>query len=186
MHTDAAAHLANPYRLPRHITPARYDLELSPNLASASFMGEVVITLQVHEAGNVIALNANELAINSVRVDGATAEFALHDETERLVITAPHTLQPGTALLSISFTGMLNDKLRGFYRSTYVDDAGLEQVIATTQMQSTDCRKAFPCWDEPDFKAVFGVSLVVIVFSVKAMCQDCAQVGAVVRLGLDA
>ena len=56
---------------------------------------------------------------------------------------------------------MLNDKLRGFYRSTYVDGDGVEQVIATTQMQATDCRRAFPCWDEPEFKAVFGVTLDV-------------------------
>ena len=56
---------------------------------------------------------------------------------------------------------MLNDKLRGFYRSTFRDADGNEQVIATTQMQATDCRRAFPCWDEPDFKAVFGITLVV-------------------------
>ncbi|MFM7093391.1 MAG: M1 family metallopeptidase, partial [Actinomycetota bacterium] len=161
MHTDTAAHLASPYRLPRHITPKRYDLELTPDLAAATFTGEVVITLQVHAAGNVIVLNAKELGINAVRVDGAPAQFELHAETERLVITTDNTLNPGTASLSISFTGILNDKLRGFYRSTYVDDAGNEQVIATTQMQSTDCRRAFPCWDEPDFKAVYGTTLVV-------------------------
>ena len=49
---------------------------------------------------------------------------------------------------------MLNDKLRGFYRSTFKDDDGDERVIATTQFEATDCRRAFPCWDEPDFKAV--------------------------------
>ena len=61
--------------------------------------------------------------------------------------------------MNISFAGILNDKLRGFYRSTYNDANGAEQVIATTQMQSTDCRRAFPCWDEPEFKAVFGITL---------------------------
>jgi puromycin-sensitive aminopeptidase len=68
---------------------------------------------------------------------------------------------PGKAVLHLEFTGTLNDKLRGFYRSTYRDDAGTEQVIATTQMQATDCRRAFPCFDEPDFKAVFSITLVV-------------------------
>ncbi len=66
-------------------------------------------------------------------------------------------------MLAIAFTGILNDKLRGFYRSTYTahDGGEVERVIATTQMQATDCRRAFPCWDEPDFKAVFGITLVV-------------------------
>ena len=63
--------------------------------------------------------------------------------------------------IEIAFTGTLNDKLRGWYRSTYRDAQGNEQVIATSQMQSTDCRRAFPCFDEPDFKAVFDITLVV-------------------------
>ena len=59
------------------------------------------------------------------------------------------------------FRGRLNDQLRGFYRSTYTDDDGVEHTIATTQFEATDARRAFPCWDEPDLKAVFGVTLVV-------------------------
>ncbi len=64
-------------------------------------------------------------------------------------------------MIDITFTGTLNDKLRGWYRSTFKDDDGVERVIATTQMQATDCRRAFPCFDEPDFKAVFDITLVV-------------------------
>ena len=64
-------------------------------------------------------------------------------------------------MLHTEFTGILNDKLHGFYRSTFTDADGVEQVIATTQFEATDARRAFPCWDEPDFKAVFGVTLVV-------------------------
>ena len=50
---------------------------------------------------------------------------------------------------------------RGWYRSTFNDDDGAQRVIATTQMQATDCRRAFPCFDEPEFKAVFEITLVV-------------------------
>ncbi len=76
-----------------------------------------------------------------------------------MIVTPSAPIAAGTTTLAIEFAGILNDKLRGFYRSTYVDDDGVQQVIATTQMQSTDCRRAFPCWDEPEFKAVFGVTL---------------------------
>jgi puromycin-sensitive aminopeptidase len=155
------AHLADPYRLPRTVLPRRYDLELAPQLDTSIFTGELVITVDVTAPTDTVVLNADELTIFSVRVDGTPAEFHLHEETERLVITPGRTLATGTATVSISFTGVLNDKLRGFYRSTYTDDAGQTQVIATTQMQPTDCRRAFPCFDEPDFKAVFGITLVV-------------------------
>ena len=111
-------------------------------------------------------LNAAELDVEGCLVDGVPAEHRLDDETERLFIRptvdgAGRRLVPGEHTVEIAFTGVLNDKLRGFYRSTFNDDDGVERVIATTQMQATDCRRAFPCWDEPDFKAVFGITLVV-------------------------
>ncbi|MFT7393060.1 MAG: puromycin-sensitive aminopeptidase, partial [Candidatus Azotimanducaceae bacterium] len=87
----------------------------------------------------------------------ATAELV--EETDRLIVRTAAPIATGSATMNISFAGILNDKLRGFYRSTYNDADGAEQVIATTQMQSTDCRRAFPCWDEPEFKAVFGITL---------------------------
>ncbi|MEY4079571.1 MAG: hypothetical protein RL430_1, partial [Actinomycetota bacterium] len=152
-------HLQNPHRLPRTVLPRRYELSLTPDLASASFTGTVVIACECVEATNEIAVNAKELQIHSVTVNGTSCGFHLHDETERLVISAD--VVPGDVSVAISFTGVLNDKLRGWYRSTFVDDHGVEQVIATTQMQSTDCRKAFPCFDEPDMKAVFAVDLTV-------------------------
>ena len=97
-----------------------------------------------------------------MRVDGSDVQWHLEPDTERLVVSPVGGLQRRPRCRSTStFTGTLNDKLRGFYRSTFKDDDGTEHVIATTQMQATDCRRAFPCWDEPDFKAVFGVTLVI-------------------------
>ena len=67
----------------------------------------------------------------------------------------------GTASLAISFTGTLNDQLRGFYRSRYTTPEGEERYLATTQFEATDARRAFPCWDDPAVKAVFDVTLVI-------------------------
>ena len=151
---------ADPYRLPTTVRPIRYDVRLRPSLDDATFTGSVTIAVDVTGAANRIVLNAIELDIGTVRVDGAEQAWSLDESTERLAIDLSAEVS-GNATLYIEFAGILNDKLKGFYRSTYVDDDGNEQVIATTQMQATDCRRAFPCWDEPEFKAVFSITLDV-------------------------
>ncbi len=89
------------------------------------------------------------------------ANVSLDSENEQAIFNFPDTLNPGRWELQITFSGILNDKLHGFYRSTYKDPNGLEKTLASTQFESTDARRAFPCWDEPAFKAVFQVTLVV-------------------------
>ena len=157
----------NPYRLPRTILPSRYDLTLSPDLGQRDFVGRAVITVDVHEPTAQIVCNAADLVIdrawvvdpNGVRID--TTAIELDATTERCTITLARTLVAGEAKLTYEFQGVLNDKLVGFYASTYEAEDDTTKVIATTQMEATDARRAFPCWDEPDFKAVFGVTLVV-------------------------
>ena len=132
---------------------------LEPDLAGARFSGTVSIDVTAVDDVESVALNADELEISSVRIGGNEHSYHLEPDTERLIIEAPVDI--GDSTIDIDFTGTLNDKLRGWYRSTFVDDSGAERVIATTQMQATDCRRAFPCFDEPEFKAVFDISLVV-------------------------
>ncbi|MEM9038779.1 MAG: M1 family metallopeptidase [Actinomycetota bacterium] len=159
---DASAAVLDPYRLPTDIAPSRYDVRLRPDLGSATFDGTVTIAIEASQPAGRIVLNANELDVSTCLVDDVAAEFRLDTATERLVITPAVPLDAGQrARLDIEFSGELNDKLCGFYKSTYVDEHGDEQIVATTQMQATDCRRAFPCWDEPDFKAVFGITLDV-------------------------
>jgi puromycin-sensitive aminopeptidase len=156
----------NPHRLPRHVEPQHYDLTLSPNLDDATFAGEAQIRVLVHEATSQLVLNAAELEILSVDLvsdEGERLEASglLDEELQRLTLTLDGTATPGHWTLNIAYSGILNDKLRGFYRSTFEDAEGFERVIATTQFESTDARRAFPCWDEPDRKATFGITLVV-------------------------
>ncbi len=73
---------------------------------------------------------------------------------------APRRIR-GDWTLHLDFRGELNDKLVGFYRSTYQGPDGGTEVIATTHFEATDARRAFPSWDEPDLKAVFGITLIV-------------------------
>jgi puromycin-sensitive aminopeptidase len=149
----------NPHRLPRTVAPHRYTIALEPNLAAATFTGHLIIDAVVAHDTDRVVLNAAELSVERVGVNGHEAPHTLDDATERLIIDTP--LQQGAVAIEITFSGVLNDKLRGWYRSTFRDSQGHEHVIATSQMQSTDCRRAFPCFDEPDFKAVFDITLVV-------------------------
>ncbi len=133
---------------------------------AASFGGTVRIAIDISEATSTIVLNALELKLTAANVsvgDGARQdlEWSVDEDLERVTLRAGAELPVGRAQLNVAFDGILNDKLSGFYRSTFVDDSGVPHTIATTQFESTNARRAFPCWDEPEFKATFDVTLVV-------------------------
>ena len=166
MNQDSSPGTLDPYRLPRHVVPIRYDLRLEPDLTAAHFVGQETITLTIHHPTSEIILNAIELAITSAQIEGAagstrSATITLDASLERCHLTFTTPLPPGTWRLTMTFSGTLNDKLRGFYRSTYKDERGATHSMAATQFEATDARRAFPCWDEPDFKAVFATTLVI-------------------------
>ena len=157
----------DPYRLPRAVIPSRYELTVEPDLTAFTFAGSCATTVEVVEAVTAIVLNAIELDLTKawlVGADGSSHEaerIELDEATERASLHFADPIRPGTWVLYTTFTGTLNDQLHGFYRSTFTDTDGVEQVIATTQFEATDARRAFPCWDEPDLKAVFAITLVV-------------------------
>ncbi|MGH7875142.1 MAG: M1 family metallopeptidase [Candidatus Binatia bacterium] len=157
---------AIPHRLPASVTPQRYELKLTPDLVHWTFAGEEKVALQVHQPVREIVLNAAELAIHSAAVKLPNGKLLngsvkFDRENEQATFSFPETIPAGGGELQISFSGILNDKLHGFYRSSYKNSDGEEQPLASTQFESTDARRAFPCWDEPAFKAVYQVTLVV-------------------------
>src|SRR6266545_8361324 len=155
-----------PHRLPSTVTPERYEIRLTPDLSNWTFAGEQKILIRVVEPVREIVFNAAELDFHSVslklrggKILPGTARF--DSANEQATLDFPETLPSGLGELQLSFSGILNDKLHGFYRSTYKDANGREKPLASTQFESTDARRAFPCWDEPAFKAVYQVTLVV-------------------------
>ncbi|MGH8645519.1 MAG: M1 family metallopeptidase, partial [Gammaproteobacteria bacterium] len=154
------------YKLPAVARPERYALRLTPELAAFTFTGEEVIAITIREPLDEIVLNAIELAIHSTAITSAqgkryTGTVSLDEAHERATLRFSTVLEPGAWTLHLTFSGTLNDKLHGFYRSRYRDASGQEKVLACTQFESTDARRAFPCWDEPAFKAVFQTTLIV-------------------------
>ena len=152
--------------LPSSVIPQKYTLKLQPNFEDFTFQGEETIDVQISESTSVILLNSSDIEIQSAALvrDGVTtiASGIAHDQpVETATISFGHPLSTGVAQLTIKFTGILNDKLRGFYRSQYTTAQGETKYLATTQFEATDARQAFPCWDEPARKAKFEATLVV-------------------------
>lgn len=152
------------HRLPSHARPVRYRITWEPDLDDFTFTGSEEIDIESAKAARAITLHSAELEITSasfsvgkIRMEGTVS---YDDENERATITFPKAIPKGKGTLSLSFAGILNDKMRGFYRSRY-EHEGVSRHMAVTQFESTDARRAFPCFDEPAHKAVFEVSLVV-------------------------
>ena len=154
------------YRLPRHVEPHRYELTLTPDLHAFTFAGEARIHVTVHAETSEVVLNALDLEVLSAELvdeGGNSIETSISYDTaeERVIITLAEPAEPGEWWLHLTFIGVISESLRGWYRSTFTDESGEQRVIATTQFEATDARRAFPCWDEPDRKAVFSITLIV-------------------------
>lgn len=156
----AAADTARAQRLPATVVPEHYTLTLTPDLKAATFAGTESIEVTVKEPARSITLNAAEIAFQSVTVEAGgvrqTAAVTLNDEKQQATFKFAEPLAAGKAVLSISYTGILNNQLRGFYLSKTA-----HRNYAVTQFEPTDARRAFPSFDEPAFKAAFDISLVI-------------------------
>jgi len=151
---------ASAQRLPADVTPSHYDLRFDVDLANARFTGTETIRVDLAQPTRTIVLNAAEITFREVTVESGstrqTAAVALNDARQTAAFTVPRQLPKGPAQIHITYGGILNDKLRGFYLSTENN-----QRMAVTQLEATDARRAFPGFDEPAFKATFDISLTI-------------------------
>jgi aminopeptidase N len=145
------------------IRPIRYSLCLEPDLVHFRFSGMVDIELQSRQPVKQVVLNILELAVWSceLQLDNRkiVCPFQINPEKEELKIDLPEIMS-GTFLLTIDYQGLINDKMAGFYRSTF-ETQGQKRYIAVTQFQESDARRAFPCMDHPAKKAIFDIKMVV-------------------------
>ncbi len=152
-------------RLSPDVRPISYELHLKPDLRAFTFEGTVTIELSLKKPSRAITLHAKDLDIDSGEVRArqmlqGSSKISYDEKAETATITFKQPVPKGKASLTLAFRGTLNDRMHGFYRSSY-ELNGEKRYIATTQFESTDARRAFPCFDEPTLKAVFDIALTV-------------------------
>ena|SRR5579859_23887 len=147
-------------RLPQTVKPEHYALKLTPDLKNATFSGHESIDVIIAQPVDGITLNAAEIKFGAVttKLNGKTLTAKVTEDAgnQQANFNFGQQLPAGKLRLSIDYTGILNDKLRGFYLSKTA-----KRNYAVTQFESTDARRAFPSFDEPAFKATFDITLVV-------------------------
>ncbi|XP_039290198.1 aminopeptidase N isoform X3 [Nilaparvata lugens] len=162
----------NNQRLPLTIFPIHYRLNLSVPLIDNNFTvtGDEWVFLNCTVTTREVVFNVKNIDIDKAKTrlyDSFGGSFVriieqrYESSREMFVIrTATPLISRRQYELGLQFSYVLNDELMGFYRSSYIDHAtGEKHWIATTQFSPTAARRAFPCWDEPSFKAYFSISI---------------------------
>ncbi|KAK9394154.1 aminopeptidase N [Crotalus adamanteus] len=163
-------------RLPKTLMPTFYNISLQPFLTEVApnlyiFKGNSTVDFQCKQPTDLILIHSKKLnytlqgaflvSVTGVDVTAPAIHSTwLEEKTEYLVVKLKENLQQNKNYqLHAVFTGELADDLAGFYRSAYTEGTATK-LLATTQMQAADARKAFPCFDEPAMKANFSITLI--------------------------
>jgi len=170
IHQHSPKNATKVYRLPNTIQPNNYDIKLQTFMRPDQFYfnGTVLISVNCKQSTDTIQLNANELdmkfdQITVSQANGQALNLSSQPDFKNEVLT----LKLDTNLnvnenytIFIPFIGNLTTSLAGFYRSSYKNiQTGETNYLAMTQFQATDARRAFPCFDEPSFKATFEIEI---------------------------
>uniref|UniRef100_A0A8C3F125 Aminopeptidase n=1 Tax=Chrysemys picta bellii TaxID=8478 RepID=A0A8C3F125_CHRPI len=153
-------------RLPRHLRPLHYNLMLSAFMENFTFCGEVNVQIECLNASRYIVLHAHRVHIEAVQVaedklSGAVrvSSFFLYPQNQVFVVVLNRSLEAQRSYnLKIIYSALIENELLGFFRSSYVLH-GERRFLGVTQFSPTHARKAFPCFDEPIYKATFKISI---------------------------
>ena len=146
------------------LTPLHYDLRIEPNLNDFTFEGRVDIRFESTEPAQEIILNCLELAIWECAIKGREkwqpCTFCLLPEKETLRISLP-TPVTGIVDVRVTYTGQINDKMAGFYRSA--------TFICTTV---TSIKMTCTTWKIIRFTSMNCMrSLIVSIYSSRICCR---------------
>ena len=154
----------NKKRLPKSTYPNRYEIELDVDLDKFSYTGTQKVDLNVVETTNKIVLNSVGIEVTKAKIQNTEQDISLEvsyiEEDEKIVFESEEVLSKGLYELYLEFNSEITNDLKGFYKSSYMSEGGEKKWIATTQFEPTAARSAFPCWDEPEYKAIFSMTII--------------------------
>ena len=155
----------NKHRLSKNVIPNKYEISLDVDLDTFTYSGYQAIDISINKKTPKIQLNAAELTVDKCFIQNSNkkrleAEIVYEKEIECISFIFPEEISSGEWRLEVAFNGKIREDLRGFYKSKFLDAKGNEEWLGTTQFEPTAARYAFPCWDEPNFKAIFSISLI--------------------------
>ncbi len=150
---------ANLARLGHDVTPTSQSVRLTLDPAHTDFTGSVHIELKAAARADSFQLNSRDIKIGTLKLAGPSGPVAATwnpSALERLTIHPAQPLSPGAYTLDIEFSRPFDEKAVGLYRLKSGDD-----WYAFTQFEANDARQTYPCWDEPEFKIPWTLTLTV-------------------------
>src|SRR5262245_47339167 len=148
------------FRLADSVRPTRYALDLIIVPDEETFAGTADIDLSLRESTSIVWLHGVDLIVReaTIKTGGKTvAARTITGHEPFLGFAVERPLSAGKAVLHIAYNGRINSRTSaGIFRNK--DD---DIWYVYSQFESTDARRAFPCFDEPSFKVPFQVTLHV-------------------------
>lgn len=145
----------NDFRLRTDVRPSRYEVRFDLDLDAWTSRGAAAISLRTTAAVRELVLHSVDLDVTAARLDGTAMAGAAYDtDSQTVVLAFPAGVPAGDHRLELEWTGEIRSALRGLYRSTRG-----EERYAATQFEAADARRALPCFDEPEFKATWALTL---------------------------
>ncbi len=146
-------------RLGRTVVPTFEAIRLDADRRKADYTGTARIELKVNAPTDAFRFHALDMDLKRITLRGSQGDVPVrHQAGERGIITvnASGTLTPGAYTLEIGFANNFDTHMNSFFK---VESRGEPYLF--TQFEPDMAREAFPCWDEPEFKIPFQLTLVV-------------------------
>lgn len=168
-HSGSTPRQAAAARLDGDVIPQSYAVTLAPDLQNEDFEGRETIIIDLKKSKSKIVLNSLDLSIYEAQIaqispkrgDYLRADAVRDDKAQTVTLAFKQALAAGTYELTLKYNGKLNKKMRGMYLSTFKDEKQNVHKMISTQMEPTDARRMFPCFDEPAMKAAYQFTVEI-------------------------